>query len=371
MGFSNARAAVLRTFGAELEIESFEVVDPGPGAVVVEVKGGGVCGTDVHLRDGHLAMPRPVVLGHEGVGVVAALGEGVTGDALGAPLEVGDKVTWASSIACGRCFYCRQEREPTLCEDRSVYGINRRADEPPYLSGSWADFQYLDPGSTIVALPKGVSLEAAIALGCAGPTAVHGVLGFARPQVGATVVIQGSGPVGLAAAMYVRLAGAARIVMIGGPAARLERARGLGVVDVVIDVFDVTDLLGRVAAVVDETPGRRGADVVVEATGVPSAVAEGLEMCRLNAIFLVLGQYTDAGVTPINPHLITRKQLKVFGSWGLSGADVVDFVRTLPQLTKRFDLASLVSSYALEDVNRALEDVRAGSVTKAVLSPNG
>ena len=364
-----SRGAVLRSFGAPLEIESFDVPDPEPGALLVKVAYAGICGTDVHLQAGHLPMPTPVILGHEAVGVVAALGRDVPADALGTPLADGDRVTWASSIACGRCFYCHRERQPTLCENRRVYGISRRSDGWPHLLGSWGDLQYLEAGSTVVRLPDEVTFEAPIALGCAGPTVVHGLLGIAKPGVGDTVVVQGCGPVGLAAAMFGRLAGAGRIVMVGGPPGRLELAQSLGVADAYVDIFDVTDPGMRVGVVIEQTRGARGADLVVEATGVPSAVAEGLEMCRPNGTYLVLGQYTDHGPTPLNPHLITRKQLRVLGSWALSGADVVDFVVSLPQLIERFDLARLVSSYPLEAVNGALDDVRAGEVTKATLVP--
>lgn len=360
---------MLKSFGAPVEIESFDAPDPEPGALLVEVAFGGICGTDVHLQAGRLPMPTPVILGHEAVGTVAALGAGVSEDALGAPLRVGDRVTWASSIACGRCFYCRQERQPTLCLNRRVYGISRRSDEWPHILGSWGDLQYLEAGSTVVRLPHEVSSEAAIALGCAGPTVVHGLLGIAKPKVGSTVVVQGSGPVGLAAAMYAKVSGAARIVMVGGPPGRLRLARELGVADAYVDIFAVTEPEDRVAAVTDHTQGGRGADIVVEATGIPAAVAEGLEMCRPNGTYLVLGQYTDHGPTPLNPHLITRKQLRVLGSWALAGSDVVDFVVSLPQLTEWFDLGRLVSIYPLDEVNAALEAVRAGTVTKAVLSP--
>lgn len=359
----------MESFGGPLEIQTFEAPDPEPGALLVKVAYGGICGTDVHLHAGRLPMPTPVLLGHEAVGTVAALGGGVTEDALGAPLKDGDRVTWASSIACGRCFYCRQKSQPTLCQNRSVYGISRRCDRWPHLLGSWGDVQYLEAGSTVVRLPDEVSTEAAIALGCAGPTVVHGLLGIATPRVGDTVVVQGCGPVGLAAAMFARLAGAGRIVLVGGPAGRLELAVQLGIADAYVDIFTDTSPDSRVAVVMDCTPGVRGADVVVEATGVPSAVAEGLEMCRPNGTYLVLGQYTDHGPTPLNPHLVTRKQLRVLGSWALSGADVVDFVVSLPQLSERFDLARLVTPYPLEAVNDALNDVKAGRVTKAVLAP--
>src|SRR5690606_16003154 len=119
--------------------------------------------------------------------------DGVTTDAFGRPLRPGDRVAWASSIACGSCYYCAAEKELTLCENRTVYGINQPADRWPHLSGGWAEQIYLRPGSAIFRLPDDTSAEEAIALGCAGPTVVHGVLELVRPRVGETVVVQGGG----------------------------------------------------------------------------------------------------------------------------------------------------------------------------------
>ena len=364
-----ARAAVLRAFDEPLAIEEAPVPDPAAGALVARVSLGGVCGTDVHLQQGNLPIPTPLILGHEAVGTVAVLGEGVGSDFSGTPLAEGDAIAWASNIPCGRCFWCVVEQERTLCPNRKVYGVNQRFDEWPRLSGGWAEYAYLQPGSAVFKLPAGVSPEQAIALGCAGPTAVHGVLDVVGVREGETVVVQGSGPVGMAAAMYAHLAGAARVILVGGPAGRLALARELGVGDVHVDVFAVPDPAERIGRVLAETPGGRGADVVLECAGVPSAVPEGFEMARRNGRYLVLGQYTDRGAVPINPHVITRKQLKVYGSWAFAEAHYLRYVESLPRLAARFDLARLLTVYPLADANRALADVAAGAVMKAVLAP--
>ena len=143
------RAAVLDGFGEPFEIRAFPAAAPGDGEVVASVSFGGICGTDVHLREGRLPVPLPLVFGHEGVGVVAEL-DGEIRDAGGHLLEAGDAITWASNIPCGRCRACRVDGQRTLCPDRRIYGINQRADVSPYLSGSWAERIVLQPGSTIV-----------------------------------------------------------------------------------------------------------------------------------------------------------------------------------------------------------------------------
>jgi threonine dehydrogenase-like Zn-dependent dehydrogenase len=364
-----ARGAVLRAFNEPLTLEEAPVPDPEPGALVARIDLGGICGTDVHLYHGNLPIPTPVILGHEAVGRVEKLGPGVTADFNGAPLHVGDAIAWASSIPCGHCYWCVVEKERTLCESRKIYGINQRFDEGPRLSGGWAEYIYLQPGSAVFKLPDGITSEQAIALGCAGPTAVHGVLEIVGIGVGETVVVQGSGPVGLAAAMYAQLAGAARTIIVGGPASRLELAREIGVGDVHIDIFATPDPEERKRQVLAETRGGRGADVVLECAGVPSAVPEGFEFVRRNGRYLVLGQYTDRGETSFNPHVITRKQLKIYGSWAFAEPQYARYVDTLPQLASRFDLQRLVTRYPLDDANQALADMATGEVMKAVLAP--
>lgn len=365
---STQRAVVLPAPHRPVEIVELPGSEPQPGAVVARIELAGVCGTDMHLQDGRMAIPTPLVLGHEAVGRVKALGEGVSTDANGVPVQPGDLIGWASNIPCGRCYYCVHEQQRSLCEKRTVYGINQPAARWPHLSGGWADEIYLQPGSTIVRIPEGVSAEQVISLGCAGPTVVHGLLGVVPPKLGDVVVVQGSGPVGLAAAMYAKLAGAAQVIVVGGPRNRLDLALELEICDFVIDIFEHEDAGDRVRQVVARTPGQRGADVVVEATGVPQAVAEGLDICRKNGRYLVLGQYTDHGSTALNPHLVTRKQLQVFGSWAFAGEHYTDYVASLPQLAQRFDLARLATRYDLTEANKALADMRCGATLKPVLA---
>ncbi len=361
---------MLEAFGQPVALREIAAPDDHllqPGAVEVEIQYAGVCGTDVHLQAGRLPIPVPLVLGHEGVGSVSELGPGQLRDALGAPLSVGDRVAWASSIACGGCFFCR-EQQPTLCEHRRIYGINRALDVPPRLTGSWAQRMLLDPGTTIVKLGDPRPSEAVIALGCAGPTVVHGLLHVAPVRPGESVAVQGAGPVGLAAAMYAHLAGAARVIVIGAPAERLGLAAHLGMGHERLDIeqLDPAVRLERVRAICDG----RGADLVVECTGVPSAVSEALELVRPGGRVLVLGQYTDHGPTPLNPHLITRKQLTMLGSWAFSAAHFVEYLQTLPQLLERFALEQLVTTFPLERAQQAMDAASAGRVGKAVLVPN-
>lgn len=362
-----SRAVVLHDFDSPVQLQHFDVPEPEEGAAVVAVEYGGVCGTDIHLQKGRLPIPTPVVLGHEAVGRVHKLGPGLTHDVLGVPLREGDGVAWLNNIVCGQCYYCLVAQQPTLCSgSRKIYGINQRADVFPHLSGGWADYIYLQPGTVLVRLPDGVTPRDVTTLGCAGPTAVHGVLDEVQVRFDDTVVVQGSGPVGIAAAIYAQLCGAGKVILVGGPELRLQQAEKLGVGDVHLNVFDGSTVEQRVARVRDETGGR-GVDVVIECAGVPSAVAEGVDMARPDGQYCVLGQYTDQGESPLNPHLLTRKQLTVRGAWGVSARHYVRYISSLPRLLERFDLPSLLSEYPLDAANDAMADAAAGRVMKAVL----
>ena len=362
------RAAVLTKFQAPLEMQEFPV--PGTvadGEALVRVEIAGVCGTDAHLWLGQLPIPLPIILGHESAGVIEQLGRAGVKDWRGQPLQVGDRVTWASSLNCGECYYCRLKRQPTRCLSRKAYGISYNASEAPHLRGGYAEKILLRAGSSLFKLPEGLPSEAVIGAGCALTTAIHG-LERAPVEWGDTVVIQGAGPVGLAALAVARESGAERIVVVGGPPHRLELARQFGAhATVSLEEFSTAET--RLPAVLNET-GPHGADVVIECVGHPEAVNEGLAFCRDGAQFLVLGQYADAGQMRFNPHTITRKQLRMIGSWGFEARHVD---RALRMLTtngwgQRF-AAEITHRYPLAQANEALETVREWRGGKTVIQP--
>ena len=361
-----SRAVVLRGFGEPLSVQEFAVPAAPPGGMVVACRYGGVCGTDLHLARGHLDVPLPLVLGHEGLGAVHEVGAGAGADAHGAPLRPGDQVMWASSIACGGCVPCRSHREPTLCEHRRTYGVNRPATGDRPLAGSWAEYICLTEGTTVLRLPEGIDPLAAMSLACAGPTMVHALTERRPVRLGETVVVQGSGPVGLAAAALAQLAGAGTVIVLGGPAERLRVAREVGIGDHHIDITAAADPAPALAEALALTGGR-GADLVIECAGVPAAVGQGLRLARRGGSYLVVGQYTDSGDATINPHQIVYRQLDVIGSWAFTGAHLAGYVRLLPALLARFPLARLVRTYPLLDHAAALRDVADGTVLKAVL----
>jgi L-iditol 2-dehydrogenase len=216
-------------------------------------------------------------------------------------------------------------------------------------------------------MPDSLPSEAVVGAGCGLVTAIHG-LERGPVEWGDVVVIQGAGPVGLAALSIARQSGASRVIVVGGPAHRLELARSFGA-DVTFDIADLKTPKERIEAAIGATGGF-GADVVIECVGHPEAVNEGIEMCRDGAKFLVLGQYANAGNISFNPHTITRKQLQVIGSWGFEPRHVHKAITLLDRTgLKELFASEITHRFPLAEANRALETVRQWQSGKTVLLP--
>jgi L-iditol 2-dehydrogenase len=350
-----------------LELRRFPEPELEAGAVLLRTLGSEVCGTDVHLWHGRLAgVPYPIIPGHVSVGEVVATG-GDVADVDGRRLSAGDIVTFLDVYgSCGRCWYCTVAHATTRCPNRRVYGITLSADEG--LLGGWGEYIYLRPGVHIMSVPASLPWTTLLAAGCGLPTALH-ALEQAEVAFGDTVVVQGSGPVGLSAAILAQLRGAGKVIVVGGPALRLDMARRLGA-DEVVDI-GVTDTTARHAAILELTHGR-GADITIEATGVAAAVPEGMRLTRDAGRYVVVGQYTDAGEARFNPHLdLNRKHLDVRGCWGSDAGHVYRALQVLARYHTRFPWSEFISGhYALPQAQAALEDVAAQRVVKALIVPD-
>ena len=364
----NAKAAVLEHFDAPLQVREYPLPSRlEPGAALVRTEMAGICGTDVHLWKGQLPISLPVILGHETVGTLVQLGEGLTQDWTGQPLKPGDRVTWTSATSCGACYYCLDKRQPTRCPHRRAYGIGYRSDLAPHFLGGYAQFHYLRPRANIFKLPDDLPTEALIGAGCALITAIHGIerTGIEWRD---TVVVQGAGPVGISALAVARTAGAGQVIVIGGPKHRLEVARWFGA-DHTIDIEEVRKPADRIAAVRQLTGGH-GADAVLECVGMPGAVVEGMEMCRDGGKYLVLGHYCDAGPVELNPHVITRKQLQVVGSWSSEPRHMKMAIEFLRVTQRQFPFNAMVTHrFSIEQANEALATTASWQSAKSVIVP--
>ncbi|MCE5259255.1 MAG: zinc-binding dehydrogenase [Chloroflexi bacterium] len=361
-----SRAAVLPQAGQPVEIREYPLPRMEDGAVLLRTKYSEVCGTDVHLQHGHLSgVPYPIIPGHVNVGeVVETAGHPTDQD--NQPISVGQLVTFLDvNETCGRCWYCTVGKASTRCPHRRVYGITYSADEG--LLGGWSQFIYLKPGVKILPLPETVPAERFIGAGCGLPTAVH-ALERAQVMLGDTVVVQGSGPVGLTAAILAQLSGATKVIVIGGPAPRLQEALRIGA-DEVIDITRF-DIKSRKERVLELTSGR-GADITIEASGAPQAVNEGFSFTRDAGRYVIVGQYTDLGDIRINPHLdINRKHLDIRGCWGSDFSHLWRGMRIVEKYGERYRWEQFITRrYGLDEANQALDDVAHWRTVKALIDP--
>ncbi|RLI57543.1 MAG: alcohol dehydrogenase [Candidatus Thorarchaeota archaeon] len=364
-----SRAAVVPEPNAPLVIKEFEIPELRPGAALLKVANGGVCGTDVHLWHGKLAgVPYPLILGHEAVGRIEAIGDREIRDLDGNVLTLGDRVAFHDvHDTCYACWNCLIAKAPTKCTNRKVYGITMDSTKWPYLIGGHSEYMYLLPGTHIIKIPDNVSFDGAAAVGCALPTAVHTVhrspLGW-----GKNVVVQGAGPVGLMIGMLAKINGAATITMIDQAPNRLEMTKKFGATHT-LNIRETT-LEERKQELLDITGGH-GPDIVYEATGSALAIPEGIELVREGGAYTICGQYTDSGTVEINPHLMNRKHLDIRTVWGSETTHVYQAVKTIAQNYDRFPFESLVTHrFTLDEAQKALETQESHASLKAVISPH-
>ena len=282
-------AAVLRGVGQPLAIEHIRVTALRPDDVLVRIKASGLCHTDLEVIEGSLAYPMPIVLGHEGAGIVEEIGDAVT------DVKVGDSVVCSWNPHCGHCFYCERDL-PILCEIYSRHQPSGHLlDGTSRLAGAGGTIHHFSvvsshaqyavvPQSGAIAVPKEIPHDRACLIGCGVMTGVGAAARIAAVEPGATVAVIGCGAVGLNAIQGARISGAGQIIAIDRQAARLDSAKQFGA--------DL-GLRGEPAEIIDgvraATQGR-GADIVLEAAGNEVGFRIAAEITRPGGQLVFLGK---------------------------------------------------------------------------------
>ena len=293
------------------------------------------------------------------------------------PLAVGSKVMIPPLMPCGRCYYCiHYPQSANKCLTPVYYGRYLGFDKPPHLWGGWAEYVYVDldmlPGTKVYKLPDDMSLR----LGALSEPLTSCIRAFNRAvraggfAWGDTVVIQGSGPIGILAVAAAQEMGAGRVIAVGAPETpRLQLARKFGAeVTVNIEEFELPD--ERVKRVRDIVGGF-GADLVMDCSGHPSAGPEGIEFLRDGGTYVEMGQFTDAGSIMTSWHRICAKDINVLGSWGFTGNDLplgVDMLYRTRAKYPWFDMQTLYP-FSEEGIGRAVADAMAMKTVKSTIVP--
>jgi Zn-dependent alcohol dehydrogenase len=361
------RAAVLEQPGLPVRVEELEVAPPGPGEVAVRILASGICHSDLHVRDGEWERPGPIVLGHEGAGIVEAVGEGVREP------KVGDQVVLSWYYPCLRCGPCQQGRQWLCTGSRSLEHLlpdgttrlRRPGGQPvrAYLAlGTFAE-QAVVPATAAVPIPARVPPAVAALIGCAVSTGVGAVLKTAQVPAGARVAVWGLGGVGLSVVMGAALVGASQIVAVDRAPEKLEHARRVGATDAV----EAREPEATVEAVRRLTDG--GPDFAFEAIGASSTVEQVISCLPRGGTAVLVG------LTPFG----ARASLDVFdfvdGSRRLLGSNygftvaAVDFPRYAGlYLAGRLPIDALIEeTIELDAVEEAFAAMRRGDGRRRVI----
>jgi L-iditol 2-dehydrogenase len=362
------KAIVISEYNKPYEIREFSIPEVEPNAVLVKVEMAGVCGTDVHQVKGKLGVrPKlPCIPGHEVVGRIVKLGQGRTADIAGEPVGIGDRIMWPH-VSCGKCFSCAINNQPNLCEKRFGYGFSFSGDYP-YLSGSFAEYEYVIPSADIIKIPAELSDEEVVGASCAFRTAVSAFERLGGVGIQNSVVIQGCGPIGLYSSLLAAEGGASQVIVIGAPALRLGLAKKWGASSV-INIDEIPDHAQRKAEILKLTGGR-GPDIVVEASGVPVAVREGMDIVRRGGRYLIIGQSSMEAEQSIIPGLFMLKHLEVIGNGSASIRHFYKAIQFIKNKRNKYNFAEIITNkYRLDQANEAIAAMAAGKEIKPVIIP--
>ena len=362
------QAAVLRAHGQPLAIEELELAAPRDDEVVVRLAASGVCHTDLSVVQGHLPLPPPAVLGHEGAGVVEAVGRGVT------DLRPGDHVVLAWVRNCGRCAHCSAGRAH-LCEGAIVDALTgaddvfRKNGEPVGRLagvGSFAERTVVKATAAIRIDPE-IPLDRACLVGCSVMTGVGAAINTVDIEPGASVVVFGCGGVGLNVIQGAALRAPARLIAVDVAPYKLELARAFGATDVV-DASATPDV---VSAVKDLSGG--GVDFAFEAAGVASLIRDAFLSTRRGGIAVVVGVASLAAEVELPAALFALEERSLVGSLYGSANLRRDMPRLLDlYLRSKLKIDELISRrIRLEDINEAMAAMTSGEVARSVIVYGG
>jgi S-(hydroxymethyl)glutathione dehydrogenase/alcohol dehydrogenase len=353
--------------GEPLEVVELDLADPGPRDVVVRMRAVGICGTDLHQVKGEFQRPTPMVLGHEGAGVVETVGAEVTS------VKPGDAVVLSWAPGCGTCAGCRRGR-PATCKVLNVAIANGTLPDGTTgmsyrgttvyrgtATGCLAE-RCVVSEQAVLPLTTDIPFEQAALLGCAALTGVGAVLNAAGVARGQSVLVIGAGGVGQFVVQGAVLAGAGPIVVVDPVAGRREQALALGATH----AFTPEELRDRLREVLPD-----GSDFGLDAVGDPSTTTTALEHTRDGGTTVIVGLPAAGLRLDLDPFQLIRREKRLTGTLYGSADPAVALPALLEHVAAgRLDLPSLVGrSFPLERVNDAIEDSLSGAAGRAIVTP--
>ena len=369
------KSVVLEAKG-KLSLKSFPYPELKKNCAIIRMEYSGICGTDKHSFEGFFhqkggrPIPLPVIQGHENVGII----EEINGELLdhdGNILKVGDRVVPAPNISCGKCFACRNNRPYYYCDCKLDYGNNIGAGEPPHIFGGWSEYLYILPGSHLFKYPDSLDPKFGTFI---EPLSVTGCLDKARQwssewepfRSGDTVVILGTGPIGLFHLIKANLIGAGKIISIDPYKFRTSLAQQFGATETITsdDREEIKDNIKKLTNNV-------GADLVVDCSGVSEGFTIALELIREGGMVLEVGIFSNSHDISINPHShILEKSARVIG---IGGDDISQYYPSIKLLERNIDILpweKIIShEFKIDNVHEAMDVAMSENSMKVLLNP--
>lgn len=360
--------------GSAFALRDYPLRAPQSGEVLVKVRMATICRSDLHSYHGHRPSPCPGVLGHEIIGDIVALGDGVQADLCGERLAVGDRITWSEYFMPARDVHSEVLNLPHKAVGVDKYG-HRAVDEPPHHHGGFAQYCYILPQTWILKLPAVLTDAEAAPLNC-GVATMAAVIEQAAIELGQRVVIQGLGLLGLYGAAMAKARGASRVVAVEPDARRAAWAARFGV-DAVVDPSGLDDA-ALAQAVRDALAGplpagatSAGADAVIEVCGQPGVIASGMLMLRTGGRYVIAGLVNPGSAVQFDGNLLMRKLIHLVGVHNYHPRHLLAAREFVVAQRDRYPFHSLVDAcYPLADVGRAMTDAAQRQVLRAAIVPS-
>jgi S-(hydroxymethyl)glutathione dehydrogenase/alcohol dehydrogenase len=367
---TSVRAVVLRELGRPVDLETLELAEPREREVRVRILASGVCHSDLHVRDGEWPRATPVAMGHEGAGVIEALGPGVTDRHVGQPVVLSWLVPCGSCRACrsGRVWACSQSPSSRHARLDGSTALTGPDGEPVYsycAIGTMAEATVV-PVAAAIPLPDGVDPAVAALIGCCVSTGVGAVLKTAEVPAGASVAVIGLGGVGLSCVMGAAIAGASRIVAIDRVAAKLDVARSVGATDGLVAGDDPAATIEAIRALTDGGP-----DFAFEAIGRVQTVELAIESLPLGGTAVLVGMTPFEARASFAVYPLVDGSRRILGSNYGFADPAVDFPRYAQwHLDGRLPVERLIDrGVGLDGIEAAFDRLRAGDGLRQVLVP--
>ena len=380
------RAAVMAHPG-KIEIQEFPFPELEDGAVLLQVEMCGICGTDKHTWHGETKQyagteaesdtPFPIIPGHEVIGTIADINDRKRPrlDFNGERLQVGDRVALCPDVICGECYNCRHTFAFPWCENLRGYGNAFTSVEPPHLFGGWAEYMYILPHAFLYKVREDLPLRTAVMVELMAvsynldKTKEFFTLSGEGFATGATIVVQGAGPMGICHVVKARVMGAGDIVVTDLSDFRLSIAKEFGA-DHTLHVGQSTKE-ERIEFIRSITNGR-GADMVVDCAGIAEVVPEGLEMLRKGGIYIETGNFVETGEVSFSPHRhFCAKNVRLIGMTNHPFTGYTPSFDLLYRYANVFPFEKFVThEYPLAQTEQAmLKSLDSNSCMKVVVAP--